>query len=158
MNKIWWRSLNNLVSIVFTRSKRARRKHSRIDTLTDETMEAFLYPLCNLLGWDNDTLCTKVKCKVEVKGIIKVKGKVKTEILSPRYICHWCCWPQESLSTLARVCPMSCKLKFLKSRSNFNVKVTRSKTMVQYKRSCHKECICEIWKPHLMRFKSCGQG
>ena len=31
------------------------------------------------------------------------------------------------------------KLKFFKSRSNFKVKVTRSKILVPSERSCHKE-------------------
>ena len=36
------------------------------------------------------------------------------------------------------------RLKFLKSRSNFKVKVTRSKIIVWRERSCHKEYTCEI--------------
>ena len=36
------------------------------------------------------------------------------------------------------------KLKFFKSRSNFKVKVTRSKVMVPCERSCHKEYTCAI--------------
>ena len=32
------------------------------------------------------------------------------------------------------------RLKFLKSRSNFKVKVTGSKILVSMERSCHKEC------------------
>ena len=36
------------------------------------------------------------------------------------------------------------RLKFYKSRSNFKVKVTRSKILVPMERSCHKECIYEI--------------
>ena len=38
------------------------------------------------------------------------------------------------------------RLKFFKRRSNFKVKVTRSKILVWCERSCHKECICAIWK------------
>ena len=41
------------------------------------------------------------------------------------------------------------RLKFLKSRSNFKIKVTRSKFMVRGERSCHKEWTSEIWKPYL---------
>ena len=36
------------------------------------------------------------------------------------------------------------RLKFFKSRSNFRVKVTRSKFVEPMKRSCHKECTYEI--------------
>ena len=36
------------------------------------------------------------------------------------------------------------RLKFFKSKSNFNVKVTRSNILVSMERSCHKEYICEI--------------
>ena len=42
------------------------------------------------------------------------------------------------------------RLKFFKSRSNFKVKVTRSKIMVPCEKSCHKEYTCAIWKPHLL--------
>ena len=37
--------------------------------------------------------------------------------------------------------------KFWKSRSNFKVKVTRSKIMKWHERSCHKECTYAISKP-----------
>ena len=36
------------------------------------------------------------------------------------------------------------KVKVFKSRSNFKVKVTRSKIMVPCERSCHKEYTCAI--------------
>ena len=36
------------------------------------------------------------------------------------------------------------RLKFIKGRSNFKVKVTRSKSMVRGERSWHEECTCEI--------------
>ena len=36
------------------------------------------------------------------------------------------------------------RLKFFKSRSNFKVKVTRSKVMVKYERSWWEVSICEI--------------
>ena len=36
------------------------------------------------------------------------------------------------------------RLKFFKSRSNFKVKVTRSKMLSLMERSCHKECTYEI--------------
>ena len=36
------------------------------------------------------------------------------------------------------------KVKVFKSRSNFKVKVTRSKIIVPCERSCHKEYICAI--------------
>ena len=49
-------------------------------------------------------------------------------------------------------------LNFLKSRSNFKVKVTMSKIMVWCKRSYHKKYTCEIWKPCLSRFISYDQG
>ena len=41
-------------------------------------------------------------------------------------------------------------LSFFKSRSNFKVKVTRSKIMVPCESSCHKEYTCAIWKPYLL--------
>ena len=36
------------------------------------------------------------------------------------------------------------KVKLFLSRSSIHVKVTMSKTLVPMKRSCHKECTCEI--------------
>ena len=36
------------------------------------------------------------------------------------------------------------RFKFFESRSNFKVKVTRSKIFVPIERSCHKEYTCEI--------------
>ena len=36
------------------------------------------------------------------------------------------------------------RIKFFESRSNFKVKVTRSKILVPKERSCHKEHTCEI--------------
>ena len=36
------------------------------------------------------------------------------------------------------------RLKFYKSRSNFKVRVIRSKMLVPMERSCHKECTYEI--------------
>ena len=50
------------------------------------------------------------------------------------------------------------RLKFFKSRSNFKVKVTRSKFMVPSERSCHKQYTCAIWKLYLLRQESSGQG
>jgi hypothetical protein len=48
----------------------------------------------------------------------------------------------KSLSlTIQKIWPM---LKFLKSGSNFKVKVTRSKVMIPIKRSCHKEHTYEL--------------
>ena len=41
------------------------------------------------------------------------------------------------------------EIKFFESRSNFKVKVMRSKIMVPCERSCHKEYTCAIWKPYL---------
>ena len=35
------------------------------------------------------------------------------------------------------------RLKFFKSRSNFKVKVTRSKLLVPTERSCHKDYTCK---------------
>jgi hypothetical protein len=43
--------------------------------------------------------------------------------------------------TIQKIWP---KLKFLKSESNFKVKVTRSKILVLIERSCHKEHTYEI--------------
>ena len=69
--------------------------------------------------------------KVKIFGI---HGKVLSQGM---YICN-----MKALSLLIRkLWPM---LKFLKSRSNFKVKVTRSKFVVPMKRSCHKECTYEI--------------
>jgi hypothetical protein len=45
------------------------------------------------------------------------------------------------LLTIQKIWPI---LKFLKSRSNIKVKVSRSKIMVPIERSCHKEHIYEI--------------
>ena len=50
------------------------------------------------------------------------------------------------------------RLKFLKSRSNSKVKVTRSKILVSLERSCNKAYTCEILKPYHLPFKSYGQG
>ena len=47
-------------------------------------------------------------------------------------------------------------LKFFKSRSNFKVKVIRSKILVPMDRSCHKEYTYE--KPYLLWLRSYGQG
>ena len=53
-------------------------------------------------------------------------------------------WNMKVLSlTVHKLWP---RLKFLKSRSNFKVKVTRSKIMAWCERSCHKEYTCEVWK------------
>ena len=49
------------------------------------------------------------------------------------------------------------RLKFFESRSNFKVKVTRSKILVTMESSCHKECTYEIWKPYLFWLGSYGQ-
>ena len=49
------------------------------------------------------------------------------------------------------------KVKVFKSRSNFKVKVTRSKIIVPCESSCHKEYTCAIWKPYLFWFVSYGQ-
>ena len=46
------------------------------------------------------------------------------------------------------------RLKFFESRSNFKVKVTRSKILVLMERSCHKECTCEIGKSYLFLLKA----
>ena len=50
------------------------------------------------------------------------------------------------------------RLHIFKSRSNFKVKVTRSKMFVPHERSCHKEYTCEKWKPYLYWFISYDQG
>ena len=36
------------------------------------------------------------------------------------------------------------RLKFFENRSNFKVKVIRSKSLVPMEKSCHKECTCNI--------------
>ena len=48
------------------------------------------------------------------------------------------------------------RLKFFKSRPN--VKVTRSKIMVPYERSCHKEYKCAVWKRYHFWFESYGKS
>ena len=48
----------------------------------------------------------------------------------------------KSLSLLVR--KLWPRLKFFKSRLNFKVKVTRSKTLVPMERSCQKVYTCEI--------------
>ena len=59
----------------------------------------------------------------------------RTDIL--REVWYTCEWNMKALSlTVQKLWP---RLKFLKSRSNFKVKVTRSIIMVWYERSCHKE-------------------
>jgi hypothetical protein len=61
----------------------------------------------------------------------------------------------KSLSlAIQKIWPM---LKFLKSGSNFKVKVTRSNILVPIERSCHKEHTYEIWKPYHLPFKRYGQ-
>ena len=50
------------------------------------------------------------------------------------------------------------RLKFFKSKSNFKVKVTRSKIMVPRDRSSHMEYTCAICKPYFFWFESYGQG
>jgi hypothetical protein len=58
-----------------------------------------------------------------------------------------CIWNMKALSlTIQIIWP---KLKFLKSGSNFKVKVRRSKILVPIKRSCHKEHTYEIWQPYI---------
>ena len=53
------------------------------------------------------------------------------------YICN-----MKALSLLVR--KLWPRLKFFESRSNFKVKVTRSKMLVPMESFCHKECIYEI--------------
>ena len=48
-------------------------------------------------------------------------------------------------------------LKFLKSTSNFKVKVRRTKILVPVERACHKEYTCVIRKSYHIPFKSYGQ-
>ena len=65
-------------------------------------------------------------------------------------------WNMKALSlTVHKLWP---RLKFLKSRSNLKVKVTRSKIMVWCERSCHKECTCEIWKSYLFLYARLQTG
>ena len=45
-----------------------------------------------------------------------------------------------------------------KRRSKFKVKITRSQIMTPFKRYCHKECTCEIWKLLLFWFKRDVKG
>ena len=47
-------------------------------------------------------------------------------------------------SPIASGLKVMAKVSVFKSRSNFKVKVTRSKIMVPYERSCHKEYTYEI--------------
>jgi hypothetical protein len=84
-----------------------------------------------------------------------------------------CTWNTKALSlTIQKIWP---KLKFIKSGSNFKVKVKnygtirimvtyhykvlviRNTNLVPIKRSCHKEHTYEIWKPYLLPFKRYGQ-
>ena len=59
-------------------------------------------------------------------------------------------WNMKALSfTVHKFWP---RIKFFKSRSNFKVKVTRSKIVVLCERSCHKEYTYEIWKFYLSEF------
>ena len=53
-------------------------------------------------------------------------------------------WNMKALSrTVHKLWP---RLKFLRSRSNLKVKVTRSNIMVWCERSCHKQYTCEYMK------------
>ena len=79
------------------------------------------------------------KCWYQKKGLVIRNTHVKYE--SP-ITCH--------SKVMANV-------KFLKSRSNFKVKVRRSKIMVPVENACHKELTCVIWKSHELPFKSYGQ-
>jgi hypothetical protein len=51
---------------------------------------------------------------------------------------------------IQKIWPM---FKFLKSESNFKVKVTWSKILVPIERSCRKEDTYEIWKPYYLHSK-----
>ena len=102
----------------------------------------------------------KVMAKVKVfKKQVKLQSqghKVKNydtmlKVLSQGI--HMC--NMKALSFLVRkLWPM---LKFFKSRSNFKVKVTRSKIMVPSERSCHKQYSRTIFKSQPFCLESYGQ-
>ena len=59
----------------------------------------------------------------------------------------YACGNMKNLSlTIQKLWPM---FKFLKSRSNFKVKVSRSKILVPVERACHKEHTCNMKVPSL---------
>ena len=67
-------------------------------------------------------------------------------------------WNMKALSLMVHKLWPIARLKFLKSRSNFKVKVTRLNIMAWCERSCHTEYTCEIWKRCLSWFISYDQG
>ena len=84
--------------------------------------------ICNSLGVITFTRSTlTATCCPEI--IIRV---VRRQLRSPGGNHHW----------------IEAMVNVFQTRSNFKVKVKRSKIMVPCKRSCHKEYTCAIWKPY----------
>jgi hypothetical protein len=125
--------------------------------------------ICNIFTWIGNKIkkkkprcvmkhkCLRKRQIPEVAIIVKTQGqdfkiygsniKVLSQVNS--------IWNTKALSlTIQKIWP---KWKFLKSGSNFKVKVTRSKIMVPLESSCHKEHTYEIWNPYHLPFKIYGQ-
>jgi hypothetical protein len=87
--------------------------------------------------------CPRMRQIPEVDIVIKTQGQdFKIYGSNIKVLSQGTCMKYKSLSfTIQKIWP---KLKFLKSGSNFKVKVTRSKIMVPIERSCHKEHTYEI--------------
>jgi hypothetical protein len=101
--------------------------------------------------------CPRTRQIPEVSMIVKTQGQdfkiygSNIKVLSQ----GTCIWNTKALSlTIQKIWT---KWKFLKSGSNFKVKVTRSKITVPLERSCHKEHTYEISKPYHLPFKRYGQ-
>ena len=113
--------------------------------------ERYCHKVCICVQYESPISSDKVMAKVKVfQKLVKLQGQghevkyygTMWKVLSQGI--HMC--NMKALSLLVRkVCP---RLKFFKSRSNFKVKVTRSKIMVPCERSCYKEYTCAIWKPY----------
>ena len=98
----------------------------------------------------------KVMTKVNLKVTIKGPGdKVNNHSTMWKVLwqgIHMC--NIKALSLLVRKSWPRC----FKSRSNFKVKVTRSKMTVPCEMFCHKKYSCAMWKPHHFWYKSYAQG
>ena len=83
------------------------------------------------------------KVKLQGQGDEVTNNGTMWNVLSQEiHICN-----MKALSLLVR--KLWPRLMFFRSRSNFKVKVTRSKFMVPCERSCRKKYILAIWKPYL---------
>ena len=142
---------NGSVSIVFTRSMPGR---------THGTTAALLYPHRNALRGDNKRCQKTTTLARQQPSLNSSWGKSFSKVDQTSRSRSWGqkLWyhvkglvtknthvQYESPLLVRKLWP---RLKFFKSRSNFNVKVTRSKIMVPCESSCHKKYTCAIWKPY----------